>query len=565
MNAVLACHETLLNDFLLGELSDQAEADLISHLDSCERCRTKLEETAGGEHWRTEVKSTLSPGDEIDFNQSTVLFPVRPSDDITAESAGMAEQTLAVLQSVLGPTDNPEMMGRIGSYEIVGVIGRGATGIVVKAFQPALNRFVAIKVLSPELAANAAARQRFAREGQAAAAVVNEHVVPIYSVDEYRGTPFLVMLFVSGGSLERRLRNEGTLSLEAALRISMQIATGLTAAHTQGLIHRDIKPANILLDHGVERVLITDFGLARAVDDATLTHSGFVAGTPQFMSPEQARGDLVDHRTDLFSLGAVLYTLLAGRPPFRAETAYGILRRICDEPHRPLSTIASSTPRWVTNLVDRFLEKEPDLRIRSAAEAAILLAGCLAHVQNPTACVLPREVRETHATRLVRIARRPRVRMSVLSVTLAAVFGLWASREKPLVESTAMLRQQATMLDSPVSISLVVPESTRAFLRRIPDADQIEAEISALKKAVVAYELTIEEVPVVHGDGWTSEIVETVFRLKRLEADAEKETPTVPPAAKDPMQTVERFVPLSPGTSTDSGFKPDAPDFGTPL
>ncbi len=393
MKTLTACDENRLRDYLRGDLVEREEAELIAHLDSCEVCRARLEETAGGSGWCTEVQSILAAAEPFDGGASTILFPVRSGSDIhdeehAAESAGIAEQALASLKSVLGPTDNPDMLGRIAAYEVVGIIGRGATGLVVKAFQPSLNRFVAIKILSPELAANAAARQRFAREAQAAAAVVNEHVVPIYAVEEYQGTPFLVMQFVSGGSLEHRLRAERQLSVEAALRIGMQIATGLTAAHSQGLVHRDIKPANILLNQGVERVLITDFGLARAVDDATLTHSGFVAGTPQFMSPEQARGESVDHRTDLFSLGVVLYTLLAGRPPFRAETTYGVLRRVCDELHRPLSEVCPELPYWVSHLVDLFLEKEPERRISSAADAAILLAGCLAHLQNPTSCAL---------------------------------------------------------------------------------------------------------------------------------------------------------------------------------
>src|SRR5947208_5005996 len=120
------------------------------------------------------------------------------------------------------------------------------------------------------------------------------------------------------------------------LRIGLQIADGLSAAHAQGLVHRDVKPANILLENGVQRVKITDFGLARAVDDASLTQSGVVTGTPEYMSPEQARGELVDIRSDLFSLGGVLYTMCIGHAPFRAQTSLAVLRRVCDDPHRPI-------------------------------------------------------------------------------------------------------------------------------------------------------------------------------------------------------------------------------------
>src|SRR5581483_6609315 len=139
-----------------------------------------------------------------------------------------------------------------------------------------------------------------------------------------------------GMSLQERLDQGGPLELEAILRIGMQTAAGLAAAHAQGLIHRDVKPANILLEGGMERVKITDFGLARAADDASLSQSGVVAGTPHYMAPEQARGEALDHRADLFSLGSVLYAMCTGRPPFRAATSLAVLRRVADEPPRPV-------------------------------------------------------------------------------------------------------------------------------------------------------------------------------------------------------------------------------------
>src|SRR5213078_4677619 len=170
--------------------------------------------------------------------------------------------------------------------------------------------------------------KRFIREARAAAAVKNEHVVGIYEVQEDAQPPYLVMECIDGISLQDKLDKQGTLGVTEILRIGLQTAEGLAAAHKQGLVHRDIKPANILLENGVERVKITDFGLARAVDDASVTQSGLIAGTPLYMAPEQARGERVDHRSDLFSLGCVLYAMCAGRPPFRAETPYGVLRRI---------------------------------------------------------------------------------------------------------------------------------------------------------------------------------------------------------------------------------------------
>ncbi len=160
-----------------------------------------------------------------------------------------------------------------------------------------------MKVLAPQLAVSAAARKRFAREAQATAAILHPNVMPILTVHSSGKLPFIVMPYVACESLQQRLDRVGSLELIDILRIGMQTANGLAAAHAQGLVHRDVKPANILLEISVEKVMLTDFGLARAIDDASITRTGIIAGTPLYMSPEQARGEPVDARSDLFSLG----------------------------------------------------------------------------------------------------------------------------------------------------------------------------------------------------------------------------------------------------------------------
>jgi RNA polymerase sigma factor (sigma-70 family) len=187
--------------------------------------------------------------------------------------------------------DNESGFGRLDHYHVQGVIGQGGMGVVLRGIDPELNRGVAIKVLSPHLAGVGAARARFMREAQAAAAIVHPSIVPIYSVVTQARLPYIVMPCIQGGNLQQRIDREGPLDLTEVLRIGLQIAEGLSAAHRHGVIHRDIKPANILIEEGSGRVLISDFGLARALDDATLTNSGMIAGTPQYMSPEQARGE----------------------------------------------------------------------------------------------------------------------------------------------------------------------------------------------------------------------------------------------------------------------------------
>jgi len=281
----------------------------------------------------------------------------------------------------LSPSDDPLSLGRLGYYEVVEVLGRGGFGVVFKARDTKLDRIVAVKTLAQSLASSATARKRFVREAKAAAAVKHENVVGIYHVADDGPVPYLVMECVSGVSLEAKLQQVGTLDLPAILRIGTQVASGLAAAHKQGLVHRDVKPGNILLENGVERVKITDFGLARAADDVAITRTGEVAGTPQYMSPEQAQGLSLDARSDLFSLGSVLYAMATGRSPFRAETTVAALRRVCDDTPRPIREINIELPDWLADIINRLLAKQPNERYQTATEVAELLGRHLAEVQ----------------------------------------------------------------------------------------------------------------------------------------------------------------------------------------
>jgi hypothetical protein len=170
----------------------------------------------------------------------------------------------------------------------------------------------------------------------------------------------------------------------------MQTASGLAAAHAHGIVHRDIKPANILLEEGVQRVKITDFGLARAMDDASLTQSGFVAGSPLYMAPEQARGEALDHRADLFSLGSVLYTMCTGRPPFRAANTLAVLRRVSEDRPRPIRETNPEIPDWLAEVVTKLMSKEPTERFQSAAEVEDVLGQHLAQLQHASWTPPPR-------------------------------------------------------------------------------------------------------------------------------------------------------------------------------
>ena len=267
---------------------------------------------------------------------------------------------------MLAPPSHPELMGRINRYELEQLVGRGGMGLVFRAYDTELNRTVAVKILALHLIAIGSARERFIREARAVASLSHPHIVPMYDVVTDGEVPALVMQFIAGETLQRRISQRGAMPVEDVLQIGIQLADALSLAHSHGLVHRDIKPGNVLLEADGSRALLSDFGLVRALDDATLTHSGLLAGTPDYMSPEQARGHTVDARSDLFSLGSVLYTMLIGHPPFRAPEPMAVLNRICHERHRPACTADPRVPLEVSQLVDRLLTKDAKHRIASA-------------------------------------------------------------------------------------------------------------------------------------------------------------------------------------------------------
>ena len=342
-----ACDPRRLDAFLNSHLPDDSQREMETHLLVCPACRDHLDEMAGGARWWTEVRRHLGGDGDSEFSSHS----------------RSREMSLDFLQ----PSDNPVSLGKLGSYEVLEVIGRGGMGIVLKAFDPALHRPVAIKVLAAEYAANGSARKRFAREAQATAAVIHDHVVPIHAVDAEAAPPYLVMAYIPGQSLQQRIDRSGPLELKEILRIGMQTALGLAAAHAQGLVHRDIKPANIMLENGIERVRITDFGLARAVDDASITRDGVLAGTPQYMAPEQARGEVVDQRADLFALGSTLYAMCTGRAPFRGEGGIAVIRQVCDVEPISIRSINADVPAWLEGIVRKLHAKDPARRFRTAA------------------------------------------------------------------------------------------------------------------------------------------------------------------------------------------------------
>lgn len=389
---MMTCDRERLKLLLSDELPAASQAEVAEHVAGCESCRKALETLAGDATWWAEVEMCLRASSAEQRNlPAHTEFQSIPSDGSSDPAEGDSHD-LDFVVDFLEPCDEPQTLGRLGEYEIREIIGRGGMGVVLKGFHRELGRLVAVKVMAPHLASSGAARQRFIREARAAAAIVHPCVMPIHSVCTTSRLPYLVMPFVACESLQQRLDRQGPLEVKEILRIGMQAAAALAAAHAQGLIHRDVKPANILLEKGVDRVVLTDFGLARAADDGSLTRTGIVSGTPQYMSPEQAQGDSLDSRSDLFSLGSVLYAMAAGWPPFRAETTLGVLRRISDTQPRSLREVNPEIPAWLEQLIQKLHEKSLDQRFQTAAEVSSLLEQCLAHLQQPKVTLLPKEL-----------------------------------------------------------------------------------------------------------------------------------------------------------------------------
>ncbi|MFL5343037.1 MAG: protein kinase domain-containing protein [Gemmataceae bacterium] len=311
------------------------------------------------------------------FRAVDALRLPRASDTTAIDDASA---TVTAAPAIVAQTD----LGRLGDYRLIRLLGEGGMGSVYLAEHTRLKRLDALKVMRPEQAASAPARERFLREAQTAAAVKHDHIVTIYHVGEENGTPYIAMELLEGESLDERLRRDPPLAPAEVVRIAREAADGLAAAHARGLIHRDVKPSNLFLSavgHGGQRVKLLDFGLARfANSDTQVTQTGAVVGSPAFMSPEQAAGQQLDARSDLFSLGIVLYRLTAGKLPFGGQNTLVLMRQIDTHTPTPPRQLRSDVPPELSALIMRMLAKKPANRPASAAEVVQALRNIEKHV-----------------------------------------------------------------------------------------------------------------------------------------------------------------------------------------
>ncbi|HTU19175.1 MAG TPA: transporter substrate-binding protein [Gemmataceae bacterium] len=387
-----------LRRLLQPELPEAEAAPLREHLHTCLDCRQRWLNLQA-ETVASATPPILRPAGDTNHGQAAPASAsaiVWSSEIIMEGSAGQrppdqpppstpSKRKFPFLSS---PREEGEL-GWLAHYRISGVLGEGGMGFVFDAFDTHLHRRVALKVLKPDLAANLSFRERFLLEARVAAALPDEYIITIYQVGLENDVPFLAMKFLYGESLEQRVQRDGRLPVNEILRIGREIALGLSAAHDHGLIHRDIKPANLWLEtpppeqgtpnrpplsfEQLYRVKILDFGLARPINDSRrLTATGLIVGTPQYLAPEQARGQPLDHRCDLFSLGIVLYRLATGILPFDGSDTLAQLTALAVAQPRPIEELSPEVPAGLCQLIHQLLARDPanrPLTARAVAEA----------------------------------------------------------------------------------------------------------------------------------------------------------------------------------------------------
>ncbi|MFH0965578.1 MAG: bifunctional serine/threonine-protein kinase/formylglycine-generating enzyme family protein [Planctomycetota bacterium] len=347
----------LLRRLVTGEHTEEELEQLAAHLGTCQSCRKAVEDIGG------DLGALRRPPPDKDAPSERQKQTLEIQAD---KKPGVVLPQGIVLDA---PRDS-KYLGRLDEYDVERVIGAGGMGVVVKAYQESLNRSVAIKIMNPTLAQNAVARRRFLDEARHAAELGHDNIVTIHAVSATSERPYIVMSYVKGMSLAELIEAEAPLAPEKAARIARQMLSGLGHAHARRKVHRDIKPANIMLENHIEKVKITDFGIAVSVGQV-IRHSepGQVLGTPAYMSPEQAAGELdVDARSDLFSVGTILYEMLTGLLPFNATSAYERMHKVMEVDPAPVRSLSPSVPDKLSRIVERAMQKDIHARYQTAGD-----------------------------------------------------------------------------------------------------------------------------------------------------------------------------------------------------
>ncbi len=352
-----------LEAFASGGLSENEQKTLEAHLAGCLSCARELEDIT-----QTQLEELV----DFESRQALGKAPVPPLADLMRRTSENPTPSFDVsdIHEILDAPQEGVGLGRFAGYAVTDVAGVGGMGVVLKAHDPTLERAVALKILSPSRARGEESAARFLREARTIAAIQHDNVVVVHTAGREKGLPYLVMPFHAEGTLEQLLQCKPRLAPEDVIGVGIQLARALEVTHAQGILHRDIKPSNVLLEGGLERVRLADFGLAQPVSQKVSGAKGLIAGTPQYMSPEQARGEPIDARSDLFGLGAMLYHLATGQTVYSGKSSQEVLQVASEGKSKPVRELSSNVPPGLAAVIDRLLARAPEERFASATDVA---------------------------------------------------------------------------------------------------------------------------------------------------------------------------------------------------
>jgi len=480
-----------LQKFLVGGLPRGQHDGIAAHLDECSTCLGVIEAISGAEPFLSEVARQLGrPTPDVDPALARVMAGIGDGPQTIAEPKKSRRRPSELPAGFLSESDDPQLLGMLGSYRVRRMIGRGGMGVVLEAEDPVLKRVVAIKVLAAHVTERPDATRQFVREARAAAAVTHENIVTVYAVDHSGKIPYLVMEYVEGMSLEERILEQRPIELREVVRTGIQIASGLAAAHGRNLIHRDIKPGNILLEKKTGRAKISDFGLAQAVKNDSTSRPTLLVGTPEYMAPEQARGDAVDHRADLFSFGSVLYAMCAGQTPFAAASTRAVITSVADAVTDDLTEVAPQTPEWLVDVINRLHAENPAERFQSATEVARLLREELLRIKGLTRSGPSGVIEPDRAGRRGSGARRhsrPRLRPTV--DWLVNHWRSVAAVALSVLVVVLLVGNRGQLVSSPAAPTGVVPLAARSGSPAVSAAEEATRKDLVPKGPIVVLEV----------------------------------------------------------------------------
>lgn len=346
-----------LLQLIQGELPAEEERHLENLLSLDAQLRVRLERLSGGDEW------------------AVGSAPIPPPHQSARLSLAM-EQVGRYITTGSSATHTPHDLPKLPTLSgitLVRQIGQGGMGVVYEGIDDTLGRRVAVKFIQPMRAASAEAQERLIREAKATAALHHDNIVTIHSIQTVDGTPALIQQYIDGQTLQEVLDSDGALPIERCIDLARQLAQGLAAAHAAGIVHRDLKPGNVLIEKQTGKARLADFGMAKHIAELHLSSPDVVSGTPAYMSPEQTRGEPTDGRSDLFSLGAILYTAIAGQTPFGGDDPFVVMDQVRSVTHTPLVRIRPESPAWLNAIIDSLLAKQIDDRLTSAADLLKIL------------------------------------------------------------------------------------------------------------------------------------------------------------------------------------------------